>query len=548
MSALNDTIKQMGGAKVAVLAAAGILMLAFFLMLGFKTTVSRMTPLYSDLSLKDSQKIITQLETAGIAYEVGSNGSQISVPSDKALRLRMDMAGQGIPSGGSIVGYEIFDKPESFGSSNFVMNVNAMRALEGELSRTIGSIAGMDSARVHLVVPKREIFTREKEKPSASVTIKMSGGKSLERGEITAITHLVAASVPGLESSRVTVVDSHGRLLARGDGNEGMEAAADSMLEYRIAYETRTQQTLEELLEKIIGAGKVRVTVNADINFDRVVTNSEKFDPNGQVARSTQSNSQKETAQDKAAGGNVSADNNLPQNAAGSESGNSSSNNTEKTDETTNFEISKTTQNQVREGGTLNKISIGVLVDGVYKENAKGDQEYGSRTDEEMAKIKSLVASSIGFNVERGDKIEVVNMRFTQDKFELADESFFSRFRMEIQGIMQTLIFAGVAVLAIILVIRPAVTQIMKGAQVTADRANELASLETASMARLSGGGSGGLGGMGGEPADEADSLIDVANVKGSMKSSSMRKVSEIVDKYPEETMGVLRSWLSKAS
>ncbi len=548
MSALNDTIKQMGGAKVAVLAAAGILMLAFFLMLGFRTTVSRMTPLYSDLSLKDSQKIISQLETSGIPYELGSNGSQISVPSDKALRLRMDMAGQGIPSNGSVVGYEIFDKPESFGSSNFVMNVNAMRALEGELSRTIGSISGMDSARVHLVVPKREIFTREKEKPSASVTVKMSGGKSLEHGEVTAITHLIAASVPGLESSRVTVIDSHGRLLARGDGNEGIDAAADSMLEYRIAYETRTQQNLEDLLEKIIGAGKVRVTVNADINFDRIVTNSEKFDPNGQVARSTQSNSQKEKAQDKAAGGNVSADNNLPQNAAGGEAGNSSNHDTEKTDETTNFEISKTTQNQVREGGTLNKLSIGVLVDGVYKENAKGDMEYGPRTDEELAKIKALVASSVGFDADRGDKIEIVNMRFTQDKFELADESFFSRFRMEIQGIMQTLIFAGVAVLAILLVIRPAVTQIMKGAQVTADRANELASLETASMARLSGGSGGGGGGMSGDIADEADSLIDVANVKGGMKSSSMRKVSEIVDKYPEETMGVIRSWLSKAS
>ena len=299
MSTLNDTIKQMGGAKVAVLAAAGILMLAFFLMVGFRTTVSRMTPLYSDLSLRDSQKIIAELESSGIPYELGSNGSQISVPSERALRLRMDMAAQGIPSGGSIVGYEIFDKAESFGSSNFVMNVNALRALEGELARTIGSIGGMDSARVHLVVPKREVFSREKEKPSASVTVRMSGGKSLERSEVQAITHLVAAAVPGLESSRVTVVDSNGRLLARGDGNEGPGAAADVMMEYRAAFENRTKQNLEDLLEKVIGAGKVRVTVHADMNFDRIVTNTEKYDPNGQVARSTQSNTQKENEQEK---------------------------------------------------------------------------------------------------------------------------------------------------------------------------------------------------------------------------------------------------------
>ncbi|MDX2072753.1 MAG: flagellar basal-body MS-ring/collar protein FliF [Alphaproteobacteria bacterium] len=546
MAALNDTIKQMGGAKVAVLAASGIIMLAFFLMLGFRTSVARMVPLYSDLSLKDSQKIVSQLEGAGIAYELGANGSQISVPSDKALRLRMDMAGQGLPSNGSIVGYEIFDKPESFGSSNFVMNVNAMRALEGELSRTIASISGMDSARVHLVVPKREVFTRDKDKPSASVTVKMAGGKTLERGEVTAITHLIASAVPGLEASRVAVIDNHGRLLARGNGDGGLDAAADSMLEYRVSYETRTQQNLEELLEKVIGAGKVRVTVNADINFDRIVTNSEKFDPEGQVARSTQSNSQKEKEMEKSGGGAVSAANNLPQNAAGGDGSGGNDRTVEKADETTNFEISKTTQNQVSEGGKLNKISVGVLVDGVYKQSGSGDPEYSARPDDELAKIKSLVASSIGFDEARGDKIEVVNMRFTQDKFELAEESFFERFKIEIQGILQTLIFAGVAVLAIVLVIRPAVTQIMKGAQVTADRANELAALENASMARLSGGGGGG--GMGGDIEDEADSLIDVANVKGGMKSSSMRKVSEIVDKYPEETMGVIRQWLTKAS
>jgi len=545
MSALNDTIKQMGGAKVAVLAASGIIMLAFFLMMGFRTSVTRMVPLYSDLSLKDSQKIVAQLEGNGVAYELGANGSQISVPSDKALRLRMDMASQGLPSGGSIVGYEIFDKAESFGSSNFVMNVNAMRALEGELSRTIGSISGMDSARVHLVVPKREIFTREKDSPSASVTVKMAGGKTLERGEVTAITHLIAASVPGLQSSRVTVVDSHGRLLARGDGQEGLDAGADTMLEYRIGFESRMQRNIEDLLEKIIGAGKVQVTVNADLNFDRVVTESEKFDPNGQVARSTQSNSAKESSQEKTGGGNVSADNNLPTKDTSSESGAGTTVSNEKTDETTNFEISKTKQNMVQAAGGVKKLSIGVLVDGIYKENSKGEQEYTERTPEEITKIKQLVASAMGFDEARGDKIEIVNMRFTQDKFELADESFFERFKMEMQGIIQTLIFAGVAVLAIVLVIRPAVTQIMKGAQVTADRANEIAALEHNSMARISGGSDMG---MGGAANDEGDALIDVANVKGAMKSSSMRKVNEIVDKYPEETMGVIRQWLTKAS
>ncbi len=541
MSTLTDNIKQMGGAKVGILAAAGIVMLAVFLMLGFRTSISQMAPLYSDLSLSDSNKIIAELEASGTPYQLTANGSVISIPSDRVLRTRMTLAGQGLPATGSIVGYEIFDKAESFGSSNFVMNVNMMRALEGELSRTISALAGMESARVHLVMPKREVFTREKEKPSASVTIRMRGGKDVERSEVKSITHLIASAVPGLEASMVTVVDGNGRLLARG-GSDSSEVAADNMMEYRTTYETHVQTTLENLLEKVIGAGKVRVTVHADINFDRSVTNSEKFDPDGQVARSVQSNSQKENAQENANSGTVSADNNLPQNEAKAGGGDNSKRVTDHTDETTNFEISKTTQNLISDGGKVSKISVAVLVDGTYQD-ANGEQKYNPRTDDEIAKIKALVNSSIGFDEKRGDKVEIVNMRFTQESFQLSEESFFEKFRVEFQGIFQTLIIGGVAILAILLVIRPAVQQIMKGAQVTADRANELAALENnGTMARISSSSSGDE--LMGD--DNSDSMIDVANIKGGMRSSSMRKVSEIVDKYPEETMGVIRGWLNQ--
>lgn len=540
MSTLSDNIRQMGGAKVGILAATGIVLLALFLMLGFRTSISQMAPLYSDLSLSDSSKIISELDSQGIPYELSANGSQISVPSDRVLRLRMSLAQQGLPATGSIVGYEIFDKAESFGSSNFVMNVNMMRALEGELSRTIGALSGVESARVHLVVPKREVFTREKEKPSASVTIRMRGGKDMERSEVKAVTHMVASSVPGMEASMVTVIDGHGRLLARG-GGDSAEVAADTMLEYRMAYETRMRQTLEDLLEKVIGAGKVRVTVNADINFDRVVTNTEKYDPDGQVARSVQSNTQKENAQENSASGSVTADNNLPQNAATSGNGDTSKRLNERTDETTNYEISKTTQQLVSDGGKVNKLNVAVLVDGTYQ-GESGSEQYTPRTEEELSKLRALVTSAVGFDEKRGDRVEIVNMRFTQESFQLSEESFFERFRVEMQGIMQTLIIAGVAVMAILLVIRPAVQQIMKGAQVTADRANELAALETNSMARISAAGGGDLM----EEDDGGESLIDVANIKGGMKSSSMRKVTEIVDKYPEETMGVLRTWLNQ--
>ena len=550
MEAVMNSMKDMGKLQIGLIVGVSLLLLGFFMMMAFHASSAGMSPLFTNLSMEDSAKIAAELDKTGVPFEISGGGSQISVASDKVLRLRLTMAEQGIPSGGSVVGYEIFDRSESFGGSNFVMNINAMRALEGELARTIASLNGVDSARVHLVVPKHELFTREKEKPSASVTIKMRGGSTLEHQEVIAITHLVSAAVPSMEASKVTVVDSHGKLLARGDGDESSGSASNAA-EARIAYETRTQQTLEDLLEKVIGVGKVRVTVAADMNFDRTVVNSEKFDPEGQVARSVQSNNQKEVAQDKTGSDSQTVANNLPKAASGGEGSNSSTKDNNTTGEVTNFEISKTVQNQVKEGGNINKLSVAVLVDGTYPEDKDGKKNYTPRTPEELAQLKALVSSAVGYDEKRGDKIELVNMRFTNDVLDVTESSFFEKFRLEVQSIIQTLIISVVAILAILLVLRPAVSKMVRQIQPPSERiAGEMAALENSVAMRLpSGGGSmdsGGFGAGGFESAGGGDEqLIDVANVKGGMKSSSMSKVNEIVDKYPEETMNVLRQWIT---
>ncbi len=549
MESVMGTMKGLGNLRMGLIVGAGVILLGFFMMMAFRMSSAGMSPIYTGLSMEDSAKIAAELDKSGVPYEISSGGSQISVPSDKVLRLRLSMAEQGIPSGGSVVGYEIFDRSESFGSSSFVLNVNMLRALEGELSRTIASLNGIDTVRVHLVIPKRELFTREKEKPSASVTVKMRGGSSLEHQEVNAITHLVASAVPSLEPSKVTIVDSHGKLLARGDGDASASASASNAAEYRIAYESRTQQTLEDLLEKVIGIGKVRVQVAADINFDRTVTNTEKFDPDGQVARSVQSNSQKENALDKAGKDNVSVANNLPQGASGGEGSTTSNKLLEHTDETTNYEISKTVQNHVQEAGSINKISVAVLVDGTYPEDKDGKQVYTPRSEEELKQLRALVSSAIGYDEKRGDKIELVNMRFTQDSLNVGETSFFERFRLELQSIIQTLIISVVAILAILLVLRPAVSKMVKQIQPPSERvANEMAMLQGGGgVPQLPGAGGGG-GGEGGFEPPAPEEMINVTNIKGGMKSSSMAKINEIVEKYPEETMGVLRQWIMKQS
>lgn len=557
MAALVDTVRNMNrGSASALLGLASLLIVAFIVM-ALRMTTGAMAPLYTNLTFEDSAEIVEELEKSGVPYQILGNGSQILVPNDRVLRMRMSLASQGLPATGSIVGYEIFDRSETLGTSSYVMNINLARALEGELSRTISSITNVDSARVHLVFAKREIFSREKDKPTASVTIKMRGGKSLEKSEVQSITHMVASAVPSLNASSVTVVDSHGRLLARGDGDE-MEAAVDHMQELQTSYEKRTRANLEELIEKVIGAGKVRVQVSADMNFDRVVTNVENYDPDGQVARSVQSNSERTNVQESSGSNNTSVSTNLPQSSSAAGGANNNTEITEQAVETVNYEISKTVRNHISEGGEIERLSVAVLLDGTYGEN----DSYTPRTEEELKQIRMLVSSAVGFDEKRGDTIEIVNMRFTNEVFQVAEQTMFQKFRGEAQGIIQTLIIAVVAILAILLVLRPAVSQLIKQSQSASQRAGaQLAALEGgggsmqgAASAMIDGGGGGGMGDGGGgsgavgDGGGDGESLIDVANIKGGMRASSIRKANEIIDQFPEETMNVVRGWMQNDS
>lgn len=560
MADMADTFKGMSKIQLGIMAAVGLALIGFFALITLRVSAPGMAPLYTNLAVEDSGKIVSQLESMNVPYELRANGTEILVPSDKALRLRMSMAEAGLPSGGSVVGYEIFDKSDTFGSSQFVMNVNMLRALEGELARTIGSFKQVESARVHLVMPKRELFNREKQEPTASVAIKLKGAQELSKSEIAAVTHFVASAVPGLKSANVTVVDSFGRLLARGTGEDTVGALAASSEEYRVAFETRLKDKLEDLVEKIVGPGKVKVQVAADINFDRVVTNSEKFDPDGQVARSVQSTSEREDSKESEKNDTVSAGNQLPNAAAGKgEGGASNTNATEKSDETTNYEISKVVQNHVKEGGTVNKLSVAVLVDGNYTGEDKENLTYTQRSEEELQRINALVKSAIGFDEKRGDSVEVVNMQFNKTADEQTEESFLDSFKHELEGIVQTLIIAGVAILAILLVIRPAILHMIRstpGGMAVGGGERALESVAGYGALAIPGGGVAPVrlpsmpgaaasgGGDSGMVEEEDDSLIDVQNVKGRLRSSTLKKVSDMVDKNPDETLNVMRQWM----
>jgi flagellar M-ring protein FliF len=244
-----------------------------------------MATLFTDLSYEDSSAIIKDLERQGIPYEMKNDGAVIQVPKDKITRLRMKLAEGGLPKGGGI-GYEIFDKSDALGSTSFVQNINHLRALEGELARTIKAIDRIQAARVHLVLPERPLFSRETPEPSASIVLRVRG--ALEPQQVRAIRHIVASAVNGMKAQRVSIVDETGQLLANGAAGDGA-ADGGSGDERRASFEKRMRDQVEAIVSSVVGSGRARVQLTADFDYNKITQTSDKFDPEGRVLRSSQS-------------------------------------------------------------------------------------------------------------------------------------------------------------------------------------------------------------------------------------------------------------------
>ena len=522
-------------------------LVAFFMFLTSRLNTGEMSLLYGDLEQGDSGKIVEQLESRSIKYQLRANGRQIMVPADRVLRLRMSMAQEGLPNGGS-VGYEIFDRSDGIGTTNFVQNINLVRALEGELARTIRSLDQVQYARVHLVMPKRELFSRGKREPSASVVIKPRSGNRLSKTQVLAIQNLVAAAIPGLDANRISIVDSRGRLLARAGKKDGEGAiVATNSEEIRLAYEQRLRRTIEDMLEQSLGAGRVRAQVTMEMDFDRISTNSETYDPDSQVARSIQSVEDKALSNDGSGGGSVSVGNNLPDADSKNGGGGANSSVSERTEETVNYEISKTVRSHVRESGIVRRISVAVLVDGTYTKSEDGKTAYQSRPKEEMGKLTTLVRSAIGFDAKRGDIVELINMRFSVPEEDglTETEPLFGLSKGDYFRIGEIFVLAIVGILVILLVVRPLVARTLDALPSAIEAAKERALLADQHEEALALAGPAGTGVSGTAPEEiEDEAMIDLAAVEGRVKASTLKKISEIVERHPEETVGILRQWM----
>jgi len=534
---IAQLLRNLGSVRLVVslaVTAAAIGILAF---IATRLIEPPMSLLYSGLEARDAGQIVSRLETANVPYELRAGGSQIFVPSDTVLKLRMTLAQDGLPRGGS-VGYEIFDKPDSFGTTRAMRDINYLRALEGELARTIGSLAQIRGARVHLVIPRRELFTRDRETPSASIVVDVAGGERLSKSEVAAIQHLTASAVAGLKPSQVSVIDTKGVLLARGGGGSGEAVVSAATAEFKAGLENRLKTQIERLLERSVGLGKVRAEVTADVDFDRIATDEVIFNPDGQVARSTQLVEEKKSATDTTPSEAVTVGNALPDaKAAPAANGPTSTDATDRTEETTNFEISKTVRKRVQESGRIKRLSVAVMVDGTYTTDANGKSVYTPRSADEMKRLTELVRTAVGFDESRGDRVDVANMPFVRVPVPAPEaQSLLALGKGDYFKIAEMAVLLIVGLLVVLLVLRPLATHalVVHPAEARGDAKAALPGPDQHDPQRLAVESAG----------EEDDAMIDLDQIEGKVKESSLRKINEIVENHPEEALAIVRNWL----
>lgn len=562
VSGLSDTFKTLGPVRLGVMASIVVGLLIFFVFVTTRVSQPDMQILYSDLTNMDASAVAGKLEASQIAYRVSDDGTSVFVPESEVGRSRMLLAEAGLPNGGSL-GYEIFDQSQGFGQTQFVQNINQVRALQGELARTIAAIEPVQFAKVHLVLPQRQLFERQAAEATGSVTIKLKNNERLTKQQIYAIQNLVANAVPGLGASRVSLIDSEANLLAGGDAEYGAGGQADDK---RRAYEQRLQMSVEELVGRVVGFNKVRAQVTADLNFDVVSRSREIYDPEGQVVRSTQvitdTNNETEAGSNSGA---VSVEQNLPGLPAGDIDaaqdvfGSSS----ERTQEVTNFEINKTIESITSEMGEVTNLSVAVLVDGNYTTDEEGNKTYEPRSEQEIERLTSLVRSAVGYDEDRGDRVEVVNLPFADIEGEFtepAEAKLLGFEKKDILGLVEMLTLSIMVMLVLLLVVRPVLSKILAaiptpttGGQYGPDGAYLPGADGTPALVGPGGGapmltdqsGAGAGVNFSGASSEE-ESLIDMEQVEGRVKTSSIKKVSEIVGNHPTETVSVIRNWMSQ--
>lgn len=554
MQELFENFKNLGRQKLIILGGTtfGIL-LAMLLGIGAVTRADY-APIYSNLSVSSASSIEAALTSAGFNVMVGPDGTTISVPQTDTARARMVLAETGMPIDGD-PGWELFDQQGGIAMNSFLQKINRVRAMEGELARSIQTLDGIASARVHLVLPDREPFTRDAPTPRASVILRPQAGRAVSRKEAISVRNLVASAVAELDLTRVTVLSASGETILseepNGPGQANMQSAKSSI-------EDRLSREIENILTARVGAGNARVHVNVELTTQREVIVEHSFNPDQQVVRSTETKTEDQT--DTGEQGNVGVENNIPAALADPEGGSTS--NRSEADEIVQYEIGNTRREIVREAGEVRRMTVAVLVNGIYavEESAVN---YSERTPEEMDRLADLVKSAVGFQETRGDTISVDSMRFMDYSMDLGspvEQSMSERLAESAVPIIRGLLALLIVGLVMILGVRPLLKRLSEPATIAKDEDTPLplpendapasipqsanqppdvipaapvaASLPTSQSVR--------------PPMFETDEVeyIEKQGIRGNLHKRKIDNIQRLADEKPDEVLRVLRSWL----
>jgi len=532
-------VRSFGIARIAVIVGVSIGVALIIAVMASRAASGPMTLLYADLDPAESKDLIARLDRENVKYDVRDENGRLTVyaPQEKASELKLKLAGDGFIAKSAGVGYEIFDQQEALGTTTFQQNINRLRALEGELSRTISTISGVRSARVHLALPERQLFTRDRQEPKASIVVDAPSG--LDKRSVRAIVNLTASAVPGLKPGRVTLLDAAGDLLASGE--DGADALAAGIDEKVAATEARIRRTVEDIVGRIVGPKNMRVQVAADLDMSRVTETANIIDPDSQTVLSNISVNDATNTSDPAGARGVTVANQLPNAAAvDPQEGDKSTTASRRTEETTNYEMTRTVRNEVREMGGIKRLSVAVALNTPTTIDVNGAAIPAPRNEQALARITSLVRTAVGYNAARGDQVDVVETPFNVPVAEpvaAGAPATIAAPRLTSSQIMRGAEFAalGLVALALIMfVLRPMLTPPATTPALTQNALPHEVGAEPVSPSL---------------PAQGAlETLVTLGDVEGKVQASSLKRVADVVKSHSDESASILKSWIRQAS
>ncbi|MCV0428326.1 MAG: flagellar M-ring protein FliF [Roseibium sp.] len=529
-------LMELGVRRLIALALVGLATIATVGAGAYYLSRPEQTALYTGLDGEDVTRIGSALRDAGIQFDISSDGTSVLVSHAQTAKARMLLAEKGLPRGANS-GYELFDELGSLGLTSFMQEVTRVRALEGELARTIQLMKGIRAARVHIVLPEKGSFRRDQQPPSASVVIRSDVPDDVRTAD--AIRHLVAAGVPGMEANQVTVLDTSGGILAAG--KDPTKASAGQMASLETAVSNRIQENIRKTLTPYLGLENFQVSVAAELNTDRKLIAETIFDPDSRIERSVRTVRENENAQNSSTTAPTTVEQNLPEEDVAAENGERSTEENERREETVNYEISSKRIETSQDGYRVSKLSIAVLVDQSRLAQSLGGDPTQAQIDEQLIEIEALVASSAGVENSRGDHVKVAVVDFVDGGRAMAPipPISISEYLLRQSGnIINAVAILTVSMLVIWFGLRPAVAALVP--QVAKPQ------VEMAELGMLPEGVEIPAEAMDGEqsflvPPDHSDLLQDLNSKRN---QSALKKLESLLEFNEEQSAAILRQWL----